>query len=366
MKRAHLIVLGLVATILSACGGGHMQFPVSESAQARLPDDLQIVRVSTRNINYLQETYLSVPQSRNGTPPPLSGPYTYRLGAGDQLRIQVWTTPERSTAATEQTARPLEGPVVDANGTFFYPYVGEIRAQGRTVSAIRGELTERLRAYLTDPQVEVAVQDFRAHRVTISGAVDAPGQTTLTNVPLYLVDLLNIAGAGENADLSRLVLRRHGREYQINLRRYYEDGSLLYNPVLQPGDAIYVPEAANNEAYVFGEISTTPVPLGFDGMSLTELLARVGGIDRTRANAKGVFVFRRTGLTREGFDVVFQFDLSNASTLMLMQNFEILPQDIVFVTRDPITRWTDTVGRVLAPARSTIEAQRVATTLSDR
>lgn len=365
MKRINSIGLCFAVTVLSACGGGNMNFPVSEAAQARLPDDLQIVRVSTRNIDHLQEVYFTVGSYNNGTPPPLGGPYTYRLGAGDQLRIQVWTTPERSAASTEQSARPVEGPVVDADGTFFYPFVGEIRAQGRTISAIREELTDKLRAYLTTPQVEVAVEEFRAHRVTISGAVGAAGQTTLTNVPLYLVDLVNSAGAAEDADLSRVVLRRQGREYRINLRRYFEEGSLRHNPVLQPGDAVYIPELSNNEAYVFGEISTTPVPLGVDGMSLTELLARVGGIDRVRANAKGVFVFRRTGLTREGFDVVFQFDLSNASTLLLMQDFEILPQDIVFVTRDPVTRWTDTVGRVLLPARSAVQAQGVASALSD-
>lgn len=366
MKRANSLLFGVFAIALSACGGGYMEFPVSKSAQARLPDDLQIVRVSTRNIDHLQRVYFSGRPNGGGRPPPLSGPYRYRLGVGDQLRVQVWTTPERSSAASgEQSAQPVEGPVVDANGAFFYPFVGEVRAQGRTVSAIRAELTERLRAYLTSPQVEVAVQDFQAHRVTISGAVGAPGQTTLTNVPLYLVDLLNTAGASATADISRVVLRRQGREYQINVRSYYEDGNLLHNPVLQPGDTVYIPELSNNEAYVFGEISTTSVPLGVDGMSLTELLAQVGGIDRTRANAKGVFVFRRTGLTREGFDVVFQFDLSNAATLLLMQDFQILPQDIVFVTRDPITSWTDTVGRVLAPARSAVQARGVANTLSD-
>ena len=95
------------------------------------------------------------------------------------------------------------------------------------------------------------------------------------------------------------------------------------------------------------------------------MLAQVGGIDRQRANARGVFVFRRTDVTTEGFDVVFQFDLTDASTLITMKSFPVMPQDIVFVTKDPITRWTDTVGRVLAPATGLLQVRGVVDTVSD-
>ena len=362
MKFHSLLLVCLMA--LSGCGE-HMQFPVTERAQEQLPPNLKIIRMSTKNIDHVVSVYHQPSMEYGGNPPAGPGQYVYRVGPGDQLRVQVWTTPERTTSEAERNMQPVEGPVVDETGVFFYPFVGEVRAEGRTTRQIRTELTERLQTYLKEPQVEVAVETYRAHRVTIVGAVDAPGPTTLTNVPLRLVDLLNASGAGDTADLSHVKLRRGGREYTVNVRRFLERGEARHNPVLLPDDTVYVPENRDNEAFVFGEIRTKPVVLGEGETSLTELLAEVGGIDRQRANARGVFVFRRTEVTQDGFDVVFQFDLSNAATLIMMKSFPIVPQDIVFVTKDPVTRWTDTVGRILAPASSVLEARRFVDDVTD-
>jgi polysaccharide export outer membrane protein len=49
----------------------------------------------------------------------------------------------------------------------------------------------------------------------------------------------------------------------------------------------------------------------------------------------------------------------------MMNEFPIMAQDIIFVTKDPITRWNDTVGRVLAPARSLLQVQGVVNRLED-
>lgn len=362
MKILSVLLTCLLA--LSACGE-HMQFPVTRSAQENLPANLTIVRVTPENIGHAVGVYYEPRAEYGGSPPGSPARYTYRVGSGDQLRVQVWTTPEREVSQEDQIRQPTEGPVVDETGTFFYPFVGEIRARGRTVRQIRGELTDKLEDYLRSPQVEVAVEKYRAHRVTVTGAVGAPGPTVLTNVPLTLVDLLNAAGTGPQSDLSRVKLRRRGVEYVVNAQLFLEKGETRHNPVLLPGDLVHVPALRDNQVFVFGEIQTTAVPLSQGEQSLTEILAKVGGIDRQRANARGVFVFRRTDVTTNGFNVVFQFDLTDASTLMTMQSFPVMPLDIVFVTKDPVTRWTDTVGRVLAPASSLVQATAVADQLAN-
>lgn len=349
---------------LSACGE-HMRFPVSESGQDNLPPNLNVIRVTEKNIDHVVAVYHQPRMEYGGNPPGSPSRHVYRVGPGDQLRIQVWSTPARTATVEDQALQPSEGPVVDETGTFFYPFVGEVRAAGRTVREIRADLTKKLSDYLRDPQVEVAVETFRAHRVMAAGAVGSPGPVTLTNVPLYLVDLLNQTGTAPTSDLSRVKLRRQGQEYTVNARLFLERGDARYNPLLKPDDMVYVPELTDNVVYVFGEIATTRLTLDRYDKSLTEVLAQLGGIDRQRANAKGVFVFRRTDVTREGFDVVFQFDLTNAATLIMMKSFPIMPQDIIFVTKDPVTRWTDTVGRVLAPAAGFLQVRGVVNSVSD-
>jgi polysaccharide export outer membrane protein len=360
-----LSTLTLAAGLLVMAGcGEHMQFPVTESAQAKLPPNLTVLQVSEKNLDHVVSLYYEPPANYRGAPPPSPARYSYRVGVGDQLLVQVWTTPERS-GGTDQAQQPVSGPIVDETGKFFYPFVGEVQASGRTLREIRSELTEKLQAYLRDPQVEVSVQDFRAHQVMTLGAVGSPGPTKLTNVPLHLVDLINQAGVGPKSDISRVALRRRGVEYTVNLRLFLEKGMMAHNPVILPGDTVFVPELVDNHVYVFGEIATTKLQLDTSGKTLTEILAEVGGIDRQRANARGVFVFRRTDLTQTGFDVVFQFDVTEASTLLLMNEFPIMAQDIIFVTKDPITRWTDTVGRVLAPAGSLLQVQGIVNTIED-
>lgn len=326
-----------------------MRMPVTQSGQQELIDrNINIIPVTQDNIFQYRHTRWTDPDGQHRANPPADpGVYSYRVGPGDQLRVRVWTTPERTTD-TLDTALEDEGPVVNENGTFFYPFVGAMRASGRTASQIRDELSRRLREYIADPQVEVAIQEFRAHQATITGAVEMPGPTTLTNVPIRLLDLVNAAGRTEDSDLRDVILRRHGVAYHVNLRAFIEEGRAGNNPILLPGDLVNVPALADNKVFTFGEIGTGEIPLGPERKSLTEVLAAKGGIDRIRADARGVFVFRRTQTTPRGFDV-YQFNLQDATTLMLTSEFAMAPLDIVFVTNDPITRWNDTVSKVISP-----------------
>lgn len=87
----------------------------------------------------------------------------YRLAAGDVIRITVFGEPDMSVDEVRLT---------DA-GTFSFPFVGEVRARGRTASELEGVLTELLRGdYLVDPRVTVAVLKYR--EFFISGEVTRP------------------------------------------------------------------------------------------------------------------------------------------------------------------------------------------------
>ena len=55
----------------------------------------------------------------------------YLIGPQDVLRIIVWNHPEITNPTG--TANELSGRVVNADGTFFFAYVGNVRAAGRAV-----------------------------------------------------------------------------------------------------------------------------------------------------------------------------------------------------------------------------------------
>lgn len=356
-----LVLMGGLTGALSSCG--NMRFPIAPDKQAALAEqDINVIRVTSDTIGQYRTPAHMASATAGRNPPPSLGRYIYRVGQGDQLQITFYADPSGVVFTDEGTPQALA--VIDESGRFFYPFVGAISAQGRTVSQIRADLTTRLEQFFATPQVEVAVTQFNARRVTITGAVTTPGRKTLTNVPETLLDFVNEAGAEDGADLSRIVLRRHGKQYLVNLQRFLRTGDRAHNPTLHADDLIQVPQLDDNKVFTFGEINVGEITLDADTRkTLIEVLAEAGGIDRVRADARGIFVFRRDSPARAGFDV-YQFDLSNAAALVLAADFGMAPLDIVFVTNDPATRWSDTIGTVIKPFDSLLQARRTGRSLA--
>lgn len=348
------LVTGL---FLSACAG-QMNFPTSDSGQEDLASQgINVIRMTTDNIGQYNSAPGSVSSGvASANPPRDPSPYTYRVGPGDKLRIQTWTSPERNAALDDLEV--AEGTIVDENGRIYYPFIGGLPVRNKTVGQIREDLNEQLRRFIAEPQVEVAVQEFNAHHATLLGSVSSPGQVTLTNVPTRLLDLVN-GGATDESDLRQVEIRRGQSTYRVNLESFIRSGARGQNPIILPSDVVYVPPIADNKVFTFGEVGTGEMALSAGGMSLTEVLANVGGIDRIRADARGVFVFRRTAATPQGGFDVFQFDLREATTLVLTTDFAMAPLDIVFVTSDPITRWNDTVTKLISPFAGFLQVRQV-------
>ena len=94
----------------------------------------------------------------------MEGNSTYKLSSGDIIRVTVFGEPDLSIEETRLT---------DA-GTFSYPFVGEVRAQGRTAAELERILVNALSGdFLVDPRVSVSVLEYR--EFYISGEVKSPG-----------------------------------------------------------------------------------------------------------------------------------------------------------------------------------------------
>ena len=82
---------------------------------------------------------------------------------------------------------------------------------------------------------------------------------------------------------------------------------------------------------------------------MAQALGRIGGVDDTRANAEGVFIFRfedpkavnesdkKLALTPEGkVPVIYRVDLKNPATFLIAQNFPVRDKDVMYVANAPI------------------------------
>jgi polysaccharide export outer membrane protein len=89
---------------------------------------------------------------------------TYRLGAGDKLKITVFGEPELTA---EYAVNPA--------GMIDFPLIGEVQAAGQSLRDFERALTKRLKdGYLRDPRISIEVLNFRPFFIT--GEVRNSGQ----------------------------------------------------------------------------------------------------------------------------------------------------------------------------------------------
>ncbi len=347
----------LLMLVLAGCASvSRTGFPVEAGAQAQsIPDDVSIIRLSPENIGrYSAATPLLPSSSRLSS---ARANWQYNIGVGDVLSITVWDHPELTLPAGPQRSQVESGSSVNANGSIFYPYLGQVRVAGRLVGDVQRELTERLAEYIPDPQIEVKIAAFNARKVVVTGAVSAPKSLPLNNIALTLLEAINAAGGmTATADSQRVNIRRQGKDNRVNLRRFLENGHGGSNPVLRDGDIINVPAATTRQAYILGQI-TKPgiVDLGSGNISLTEAITRQGGLDEASADAKGIFVFRNRAV---GIDV-FQLDATTPLAFVLATSFKLHADDVVYIVADPAARWNQLISQLIPTIGAVRQAQLI-------
>lgn len=282
-------------------------------------------------------------------------PGPYLIGANDALYITVWDHPELTAPSGPQQQIDANGRLVSPDGNLFYPYVGELVAKGRSIEALRSEITEKLRQYIDSPQVDVSVLRFASQKVVITGAVLKAGPVPITTIAMNVMEALGAAGVDPiNADLSNLTLTRGGKRYTLDLDTLTLGQSRLNDIYLKDGDQLYLAYNDRKRIYVMGEVMQ-PRALSFKtrSMNLSDVLGSVGGVNQNTSNADAIYVIRGA----QNIDVepakVFQLEAASPSAMALATRFDVQPQDVVFVGPANITRWNRFISQ-LVPSASII------------
>lgn len=281
--------------------------------------------------------------------------YQYRIGPSDVLTIVVWEHPELTIPAGSFRTAAEGGNEVKADGTVFYPYAGEIQVAGKTTAEVKAMLEEKLASVIKRPQVDVRVADFKSQRVYISGALRQPGTLPITSTPLTLIDAIeSLGGLADNAAWQHIRLTRDGQTQEISLRSLYEQGAWSENLLLQHGDLVHVPRNDADKIFVLGEVNRPQgIAMSRTGTTLAEALASANGINENRADGRGIYVLRNTGVSRDNANqpvytaTIYHLNAASAVGFMLADKFTLEPRDIVYVSPAPITRWNRFLSQLL-------------------
>ena len=158
------------------------------------------------------------------------------LGVGDVIEVRVYE--EKDLTGTYQ---------ISPRGTFSFPLIGEVKAQGMTPSTLAQEISKRLRqGYLKRPQVSIFIKESNSKKIFLLGKVKKPGSYTYEE-GMRIVQVIALAGGLLPIASSDLILIR--KDPKSNKEKRYKvpfkaiSLGQARNIALYPGDIVYIPES---------------------------------------------------------------------------------------------------------------------------
>jgi len=265
-----------------------------------------------------------------------------RIEPGDLLSVNVYDTPELTDAYR-----------VDPAGDLRLPLCGKVKVQGLTASEAAKLLETTLKddQVLNRPQVNVDVQQYAGHYVTVLGEVSSPGQVTAI-APTKLSEILAQVGGLTPLAGTRIRIRSGSDDSAPDEEAPYSrsDGNQQTGAILvRPGDTVIVPRAGI--IYVLGAVTH---PGGYlmqeDGkLNVAEALALSGGT-LLAAKTSGLRVIRRNP---DG--TVLDFSLSYDGIAKGSQTpIELQAQDIVYVPMSKLKATLTDATAILSAATSAV------------
>ena len=159
---------------------------------------------------------------------------SYIIGPNDLLTIHVWREPDLTQDVS-----------VLPDGRITYPLIGEIMAQGRTVLELKMAITEKIKNFVTAPEVTVIVRESRSRIIHTIGQVNSPGPYPMAPNMTVLQALSAAGGFAEWANRKKILIIRREGDKEIQLRFNYNEfisgKNIKQNIVLKPNDTIVVP-----------------------------------------------------------------------------------------------------------------------------
>lgn len=176
-------------------------------------------------------------QPQRSAPAPQAGGVQipdYTLSAGDELEVSVWKEPDLTKTV-----------VVRPDGKFTVPLAGEVVAARRTIDQVQTDITNRLKKYIPEAVVTVAVTKLEGNRIYVIGQVNKPGTFTM-NPRLNVLQALSMAGGMTPfaATNDIIIMRNAGGQQRTLPFRYGEVAkgrNLEQNMSLEAGDVVIVP-----------------------------------------------------------------------------------------------------------------------------
>lgn len=336
--------------------------PVSGPSASQVQDAPNSPRMSGIQIVDLNDTvarrllagqYLSLFSETLGSTPQTN----YVVGPGDVIEVSLWEAPPATlfgSAALDSRSVPATSRVttfpeqmVSNTGYISIPFAGQISVAGQTLQQIEEKIVRQLKDKANQPQVLVRMLRNNTANVTVVGEVASSVRVPLTPRGERLMDALAAAG-GVRQPVNKMTLQitRGSSVHALPLETIIRDPK--QNILLQPGDVITAIHQPLSYTILGATGKNEEVNFEAQGISLSQALARAGGLQDARSDAQGVFIFRfeaadalewpskPLATTPDGkVAVIYRANLKDPASFFTAQNFPVKNRDVLYVSNAP-------------------------------
>ncbi|SEC30979.1 MULTISPECIES: polysaccharide biosynthesis/export family protein [unclassified Beijerinckia] len=278
------------------------------------------------------------------------------IGVGDYISVTIWEAAPGGLFSGPAVLGPVNAgsksatmpdQPVGRDGSITVPYAGRIRVAGQYPRNVEKTVEQALEGKAIQPQVIVNVTRPVSSSVTITGEVAGGARIPLTVRGDKVLDVIATAGGLRGPSYETFVqLTRGNRTARVPFTRVMNDPR--ENIYLRADDVLAVLREPQYFMAVGATGANAQVPFEAGGMTLSQAIAKVGGLQDFRADPKGVFIFRyepdniarmlrpNSSLLGQGaVPVVYRIDMSDANNIFLAQRFPMFHRDVLYISNSP-------------------------------
>ncbi len=249
----------------------------------------------------------------------------YRIGPNDVLNISVLDHEEVSS--TRDFNRGIVGTIVKKDGKIYLPIVGPVRADGYTVEEFHEVLREHLKTYIKEPHLSVDILKYEAKKFYVLGEVNSPGAYPVDGDTTLLEGIGMAHGVRPEGSLERAYVVRGNALLPINVADILLRGDTSRNIYMRHGDLVYVPSAADQRVYVFGEVrEPQAVQIPHGRLNLAQALAEAGGLLPIEANEKSIKLVRGSWQEPTVYTLKYETVLAHGDRIFLEPGDRVVVQ----------------------------------------
>ena len=371
-KKRVLIFLVMLIGILSFSACGRVYFPIelktisrSDRLEKQQDNNVVIIPMTTKNIKsansvpykrYIIEAgdlkepakWVSADLALVERHPIVNDPGPYLIGVGDVLgyEVSIGNTGTQNSIVTRSLT-------VNEDGLINFFQLGRIRAEGKTLTELEDLIYKKVVETGGNTEFNLIIKNFRSKHFSVSLGMKTKS-IPYTSTPIFIEQILDEISVSSTLD-AKISIFRGEEEYILSYNNLMRN--TLKKVRVFPGDRIFVNSLnyKKEKVLLVGETGAQrAIPINsYLRPSLSDTIFSGSVLNSTTSDFSQIYVLRK----QKNLFQAFHLDITDPTRVSLANQFEMRPDDIVFVATQPLSLYSRTLSQILGSTGLTLQAR---------